>query len=147
MIHFFKNRVRRNGAGPSPDLGNLEIRVMDIVWARGESSVRDVFGKIDRPLAYTTVMTTLERLFKKGLLLREKSGRAFLYSPAFSRDEWERRRAGDLVAAFLDGPRPSRDLLVSSLLDAVGQHDEALLTELEKKIRRRRKELSRRGES
>jgi predicted transcriptional regulator len=147
MIHFFKNRVRRNGAGPSPDLGNLEIRVMDIVWARGESSVRDVFGKIDRPLAYTTVMTTLERLFKKGLLLREKSGRAFLYSPAFSRDEWERRRAGDLVAAFLDGPRQSRELLVSSLLDAVGQHDEALLTELEKKIRRRRKELSRRGES
>jgi predicted transcriptional regulator len=147
MIHFFKNRVRRNGAGPSPDLGNLEIRVMDIVWARGESSVRDVFGKIDRPLAYTTVMTTLERLFKKGLLLREKSGRAFLYSPAFSRDEWERRRAGDLVAAFLDGPRQSRELLVSSLLDAVGQHDEALLSDLEKKIRRRRKELSRRGES
>jgi predicted transcriptional regulator len=92
-------------------------------------------------------MTTLERLFKKGLLLREKSARAFLYSPAFSRDEWERRRAGDLVAAFLGGPQPSRELLVSSLLDAVGQHDEALLSDLEKKIRRRRKEISRRGES
>jgi predicted transcriptional regulator len=148
MIRFFKNRFRGNSsAAPSPDLGNLEMRVMEILWARGESSVRDVFGKIGRPLAYTTVMTTLERLFKKGLLLREKSGRAFLYSPAFSRDEWERRRAGDLVAAFLGGPQPSRELLVSSLLDAVGQHDEALLSDLEKKIRRRRKEISRRGES
>jgi predicted transcriptional regulator len=148
MIHFFKNRIRGNSsAAASPDLGNLEIRVMEILWTRGESSVRDVFEKIDRPLAYTTVMTTLERLFKKGLLLRDKSGRAFLYSPAFSREEWERRRAGDLVAAFLGGPQPSRELLVSSLLDAVGQYDEALLSELEKKIRRRRKEISRRGES
>jgi predicted transcriptional regulator len=147
MIHFFKNRIRGNGADFSPVLGSLEIGVMEILWARGESSVRDVFRKIERPLAYTTVMTTLERLFKKGLLLREKSGRAFLYSPAFTREEWERRRAGDLVAAFLDGPRPSRELLVSSLLDAVGQRDEALLSDLEKRIRRRRKELSRRGES
>ena len=148
MIRFFKNRIRRNtAAAPSAELGNLEIRVMEILWVRGESSVRDVFQKIGRPLAYTTVMTTLERLFKKGLLLREKSGRAFLYSPAFSREDWERRRAGDLVAAFLGGPQPSRELLVSSLLDAVGQHDEALLSELEKKIRRRRKEIARRGDS
>jgi predicted transcriptional regulator len=147
MIHFFKNRIRGNGSASPPELGNLEIHVMEILWARGQSSVRDVFERIGRPLAYTTVMTTLERLFKKGLLLREKSGRAFLYAPAFSRDEWDRRRAGDLVAAFLGGPQPSRELLVSSLLDAVGQHDEALLSELEKKIRRCRKEISRRGES
>jgi predicted transcriptional regulator len=149
MIRFLKTRFTRDGGAPvtAAELGNLEICVMEILWARGESSVREVFEKIERPLAYTTVMTTLERLYKKGLLLREKSGRAFLYSPAFSREDWERRRAGDLVAAFLDGPQPSRELLVSSLLDAVGQHDAALLSDLEKKIRRRRKELSRRGES
>lgn len=149
MIRFLKNRIRGNGGAPvsAAELGNLETRVMEILWARGESSVRNVFEKIERPLAYTTVMTTLERLFKKGLLRREKSGRAFLYSPAFSHEEWERRRAGDLIAAFLGGPQPSRELLVSSLLDAVGEHDKALLSELEKKIRRRRKELSRRGES
>src|SRR5438128_8928980 len=49
-------------------LGPLEITVMEILWQRGESNVRDVAEKLDRPLAYTTVMTTLDRLFKKGLL-------------------------------------------------------------------------------
>ena len=120
---------------------------MELLWARGESSVRDVFEVIDRPLAYTTVMTTLERLFKKGLLHRWKSGRAFLYSPAFDRAEWERRRAGGLISAFLPVRNGSRELFVSSLLDAIGEHDAALLDEIEKKIRRRRKELSERGGS
>jgi predicted transcriptional regulator len=93
-------------------------------------------------MSYTTVMTTLDRLFKKGLLEREKSERAFLYSPLLSSQDWERRRAGDLVAGFLSGP-DSRDLLLSSLVDAVGQHDAMLLDELEEKIRRKRRELSR----
>jgi predicted transcriptional regulator len=141
---FFPNH--RDPESPS-SLGSLETRVMELLWARGESSVRDVFESITRPLAYTTVMTTLERLFKKGLLHRCKSGRAFLYSPAMDREEWERRRAGGLVAAFLDGRNGSRELLVSSLLDAIGRHDAALLDELERKIRRRRKQLNDRSDS
>jgi predicted transcriptional regulator len=120
---------------------------MAVLWSLGESSVQGVCGKIDSPRAYTTVMTTLERLFKKGLLARRKSGRAFLYSPLLTREEWERRRAEGLVASFLEGAEPSRELLVSTLLDAVGQHDEALLDELEQEIRRRRKELLERGKS
>jgi len=72
---------------------------------------------------------------------RQKSERAFLYSAHLSSQEWERRRAGDLVAGFLAGPQPSRELLLSSLVDAVGQHDALLLDELEEKIRRKRREL------
>jgi len=128
-------------------LGPLEIHVMEVVWADGECSVRDVVEKLDSKLAYTTVMTTLDRLFKKGLLNRQKSERAFLYSPRLSSQEWERRRAGDLVAGFLAGPEPSRDLLLSSLVDAVGQHDAMLLDELEEKIRRKREELARAGQA
>lgn len=124
-------------------LGPLEMQVMDVVWKVGRCSVRDVVEKLNSKLAYTTVMTTLDRLFKKGLLAREKEERAFLYSPALSSEEWERRRAGDLVAGFLAGPQPSRDLLLSSLVDAVGQHDAVLLDELEAKIRKKRQELSR----
>jgi predicted transcriptional regulator len=123
-------------------LGPLEINVMEVIWAHGDSSVRDVVEKLDSNLAYTTVMTTLDRLFKKGLLDRQKSERAFLYTPRLSSKEWERRRAGDLVAGFLAGPEPSRDLLLSSLVDAVGQHDAMLLDELEEKIRLKREELS-----
>ena len=123
-------------------LGPLEIRVMEILWTAGQSSVRDVVEKLERKLAYTTVMTTLDRLFKKGMLARQKSERAFLYLPRLSNREWERQRAGDLVAGFLAGPQPVRDLLLSSLVDAVGQHDAVLLDQLEEKIRKKRKELS-----
>jgi predicted transcriptional regulator len=149
VIGFLKNRFRKHTdeLSPEPALGKLEMRVMEIVWTLGQANVHEVNRRIDTPRAYTTVMTTLERLFKKGLLTREKSGRAFIYAPAVAREEWERRRAGNLVASFLNGPQPSRELLVSTLLDVVGEHDKNLLDELEKKIRLRRKELSAGGKS
>jgi len=104
-------------------LGRLETKVMEILWHRGECSARDVVPLLQRPLAYTTVMTTLDRLFKKGLLRRRKVDRAYLYSATLTQPE----------------------LLVSYLVDAVGQYDEALLSELEKKIREKRRELERRN--
>jgi len=124
-------------------LGHLEHRVMELLWAHGECSVHDVVERLGRPLAYTTLMTTLDRLFKKDLLVRRKSERAFLYAPRWTRAEWEQKRTGDFVAGFLAGPQPSGDLLISSLVEAVGRYDTALLDELEKKIRNKRKELRR----
>jgi predicted transcriptional regulator len=148
MIRFLKNRFgRQRGADQLFSLGRLEFRLMQILWSRGESNVRDVIQGLDRPLAYTTVMTTLDRLYKKGLLERRMPERAFLYSARMSREEWERTRAGSLVADFLAGPPPARDLLLSSFLEAVGEHDAKLLDELEKKIRQKRKDLNRRGPS
>ena len=147
MIRYLKNRIARSAdQSQSLALGALELELMEFLWSRGESSVREVVRQLSRPLAYTTVMTTLDRLFKKGLLDRHKSDRAFLYSPHLSRQEWERQCAGSLVAGFLSGPSPSRELLLSCLLDAVGEHDARLLDELEKKIRCRRKELIRQGQ-
>lgn len=144
VLRFLKNRFARHTARHAGlALGSLELELMEIVWSRRECSVRDVVDALRRSLAYTTVMTTLDRLYKKGLLERHKAQRAFLYSPSLSRQDWERRRAGNLVADFLSGPRPSRELLLSCLLDAVGTHDAALLDELEKKIRLRRKEIQR----
>lgn len=124
-------------------MGHLELTVMEILWARGESSVHDVAERLERPLAYTTVMTTLDRLFKKGLLDRRKFDRAFFYTPLLSRMEWEQRRAGEFAAGFLSGPPPSRDLLLSCFVDAVSKQDEALLDELEKKIKLKRREIER----
>src|SRR5215472_8681872 len=146
MIRFLKERllVRKQDGLP---LGRLEFQLMQILWSRGESSVREVAHKLERHLAYTTVMTTLDRLYKKGLLSRRMQDRAFLYSAQMTREEWERKRAGNIVAGFLTGPRPSRDLLLSSFLDAIGEQDARLLDELEKKIRRKRRELFRRGPS
>jgi predicted transcriptional regulator len=120
MIQLFKLRT-------TPfDLGHLEAKVMEILWARGESTVRDVVDRMTRPLAYTTVMTTLDRLFKKGLLDRRKEDRAFYYSAQFSRNEWETKRA---------------DTLISCLVESAGSQDTALLEDLESRIRMKRIEL------
>ncbi|HEV3221041.1 MAG TPA: BlaI/MecI/CopY family transcriptional regulator [Candidatus Acidoferrales bacterium] len=146
MFHLWKKRISNRSEAASSLLGHLEESVMEVLWAAGESSVRAVADHLERPLAYTTVMTTLDRLYKKGLLERRKSDRAFLYSPKLSRDDFARARAGDLVAGFLAGPQPSRELLVSCFLDAVGRHDEEALGELEQKIRDRRRLLRRRGQ-
>ena len=146
MIRFLKKRI----LGSKPEglpLGRLELELMRILWSRGETSVRDAVSQLERPLAYTTVMTTLDRLYKKGFLSRRMLDRAFFYNAQMTREEWERKRAENIVARFLAGPRPSRDLLLSSFLDAVGQHDARLLDELEKKIRKKRKELCRKSSS
>ena len=121
------------------DLGPLEKSVVELLWASGESSVQDVTQRLERPLAYTTVMTTLDRLFKKGVLDRRLAERAFQYKPRFSRQEMERRQASAFVDGFLT--RESGELLFSCLVDAVGKYDAALLDELEEKIRRKRKEI------
>jgi len=147
MFKLWKRRTASsNDSGGFSPLGHLEESVMEILWTTGESNVRAVTDHLDRPLAYTTVMTTLDRLYKKGLLERRKFERAFLYSPKLTRDEFTRARAGDLVAGFLAGPQPSRELLVSCFLDAVGQHDDEVLGELERKIRDQRRRLRRRGQ-
>jgi predicted transcriptional regulator len=144
LVHFFK---RRSDPVTPSTLGHLEMTLMELLWSGGEGNVRDVAQRLGRPLAYTTIMTTLDRLFKKGLLERRKSDRAFIYAPRFSRREWEHKLAGDFVAGFLERPQPSGELLISCLVEAVGQHDESLLAELEKKIRIKRKELGRRRKS
>ena len=116
---------------------------MEALWDRGEGSVHDVAGWLDRPLAYNTVMTTLDRLYKKGLLGREKRDRAYFYLPRLSRLAWRQRQAESLVSGFLSTGGDPSDLLVSCLIDAVGRHDAALLDGLEARIRLKREELDR----
>lgn len=127
---------------PLTNLGPLEKEVMDIIWRNGEGNVREVVSQMQRKLAYTTVMTTLDRLYKKGLLQRDKAERAYVYSPILSREDWSRNRAGEVMAGLLAGPMESRSLLLSCLVDAVGTHDTTLLDDLERKIQEKREELA-----
>jgi predicted transcriptional regulator len=120
----------------------LEKEVMDIIWRCGGGNVREVVSQMQRKLAYTTVMTTLDRLYKKGLLQRDKADRAYIYSPILTREDWSRNRAGEVMAGLLDSPMESRSLLLSYLVDAVGTHDATLLDELERKILEKREELA-----
>jgi predicted transcriptional regulator len=121
----------------SVTLGSLEAQVMEVLWTRGECKVREVMRTLDRDLAYTTVMTTLDRLFRKKLVDRRKSTRAYIYSPRLTCQEWKNRLARDVVARLLAGPQSSREALIACLLEAVGTQD-ALLLEFQKEIRKRR---------
>ncbi len=136
-----------NGSVRQPNLGPLENSVLEILWERGESNVHQVIERLGRPLAYTTVMTTLDRLYKKGLLERRKQERAFFYSPRMTRAAFEQQAAADVVAGYLARPHPAGEVLISSLVDVMGQLDEALLDELEKKVQAKRKELDQRRQS
>lgn len=71
-------------------LGQLEAAVMQHLWSAGEPvSVRGMLETLiqERPLAYTTVMTVMDNLHSKGLVVREKQGKAYLYTPATTREE------------------------------------------------------------
>ncbi|HEY7510053.1 MAG TPA: BlaI/MecI/CopY family transcriptional regulator [Vicinamibacteria bacterium] len=119
---------------PPDDLGPLERVVLEQVWkGAGDVTVREVSAGLPRPLAYTTVMTTLDRLYRKGLLSRRKDGRAFRYAARSTPEQFAtgllRRWLGRLA-----GGGPVRPLL-ASLVDAVSEHDAALLPELERLVR------------
>src|SRR5713101_3459576 len=119
-------------------LGVLEREVMGVVWSQGEVSVREACGRLRSVVAYTTVMTTMDRLFKKGLLTRRKVGRAFVYRATASRAEIEGAVATELVHSLLQ--REGEPLpVLSSLVDAVSDRDRALLDELERLIREKRR--------
>ena len=119
-------------------LGSLERDVMALVWRRGELNVRDACDELGSIVAYTTVMTTMDRLFKKGLLTRRKVGRAFVYRASASRAEIEGAVATELVHSLLQ--REGEPLpVLSSLVDAVSDRDRALLDELERLIREKRR--------
>jgi len=124
-------------------LGALEREVMAVVWAAGEISVREACGRLGSSVAYTTVMTTMDRLFKKRLLARRKVGQAFVYRAVATRDELEDVIAAEVVDSLLrrhaDEPLP----VLSSLVDAVSDRDRSLLDELERLIREKRRAIDR----
>lgn len=90
----------RPGPSDVPRLGELESRVMEVLWdGGGWSTPGEVLGILEeeRDLAYTTVMTTLVRLWHKDLLARRKDGRAYAYHPNQTREEWTGRVMTDLL--------------------------------------------------
>ena len=121
-------------------LGPLERAVMDTIWRGGRLSVREVQAQLANPSAYTTVMTTLDRLFKKGLVQRSATGAPF-YSAAIERHELETSMTTGLLNGMLSsGPRATRPFL-ANLVDAVGDTDNALLDQLEQLVRDKRERI------
>jgi predicted transcriptional regulator len=121
-------------------LGPLEKRVLQLMWGhRRAVTVRHMQLKFPN-LAYTTLMTTLDRLYRKGVLLRRRHGRAFLYEPRCSQDvllsEIVSHHVADLLAAH-----DANAAILSTLVHVVGRKDVALLDELDALIQVERARL------
>jgi predicted transcriptional regulator len=90
----------------TPPLHELETEVMDEVWRQGSATVRDVLhalnGRSDKQRAYTTIMTILARLERKGVLDRQKQGKGFVYTARATRDEYLQSRAQAEVEALVE---------------------------------------------
>src|SRR6266446_1852257 len=132
----------------SSQLGPLEERLLEALWERGHATVRDLLNS-DGPcqhLAYTTVMTTLDRLFKKNLLSREAEGRAFRYSPRLTREALHREAAGDAFRQLLDAS-PAPELPLSYFVEILSERDAQLLDDLKQAVESKRRELRGKGKA
>jgi predicted transcriptional regulator len=121
-------------------LGPLERKILEEVWSRQSLTVRELLADGKIGLAYTTVMTTLDRLFKKGLLERTEEGRAFRYSARCTPAEVPRFVAVSGMRRWLESAQPS-SLPLSYFVEAVSAHDTRLLDELRALVEQRRLEL------
>jgi predicted transcriptional regulator len=83
----------------------LELLCLRTLWLLEEGNVSDVRRVVSesRPLAYTTIMTVLDRLLRKGMIVRRKVGRSFVYAPTASRDTMRRIAVRELIDGFFDG--------------------------------------------
>jgi predicted transcriptional regulator len=119
-------------------LGTLERKVLEEVWRLGEVTVRDVLASFGDAFAYTTLMTTLDRLYKKGYLDRRKVERAFAYKAHLSREELEIGMTGDVITGLIDGATRNVEPVLACIVDAVGEKDRELLDDLERLIKEKR---------
>ncbi|AKU96251.1 Transcriptional regulator, MecI family [Labilithrix luteola] len=126
-----------------PRLGELEIEVLELVWSARKVDVREAHRRLGEPRGITsnTVQSALERLFRKGLLERERIGHAYQYSAALSRDEFRARAAaqavGELHGAQADG-------VLAAFVEMAAKADRANLDRLEAIISAARAKRARR---
>ena len=131
-LRGFKTGAR--GAGRV--LGDLETSVMELLWRAPEQTVVDVEERLreKRDIAHTTVQTTLDRMHRKGYLTREKQGKAFVYAPRYTREEFELGVAQEVLGALL---RQFTEPALSAFVELVSE-DAGTLDQLEQMIREKR---------
>lgn len=102
------------------DLAPLELDCMNTLWPMGEGTVRQIRDQLAgrRPRAYTTIMTIMDRLARKGVVERRKFGRAYIYRPSLSAEEARSQALGQVVENFFGG---SREALLSQLVGSSAQ--------------------------
>ncbi len=116
-------------------LGPLELEVMKVIWSREEGTVQDVLTVLNKQnnYAYTTIMTIMNRLDKKGILTRSKLGKGYLYKSCYNPNELIQQNSSEQVEHLL---HHYGDMAISQFVDAVGHNPDQLnkLKELIQKL-------------
>ncbi len=126
-------------------LGDLEKAVLDLMWTKGALTVREALTLLNEKVkkqeqyAYTTIMTTMDRLAKKNILAKRLEGRGYSYEPALTKSEFAGRQALlQLENAYGRFGRPA----LASFVEAIENVDPALIDQLRRELERRDKETS-----
>ncbi|MCI0617823.1 BlaI/MecI/CopY family transcriptional regulator [bacterium] len=129
-----------NKKGLRKILGELEAQIMEIIWSRGEVTVRQVHEKLEskRGIAYTTVMTVMSRLAEKGLLRQIRSGMAFVYQPVYSKEEFMQGSVKKILRGLVqDFSEPAIHQFVESVHETQPEKIEELARLVELKRRKK----------
>jgi predicted transcriptional regulator len=121
----------------SPLSGELELPLMEILWTKGSMKGRDLYEEIraTKRIAYTTALTVLGRLSKKGFIRKDRESGTILFIPAVSRDAYRSALTGDLLRRAFE---VSPDLAVSAFTDIFSEMEGNEMTRLEKLIAKKR---------
>lgn len=143
LAHYLRPTQAANRlSGIMHGVGPLELHLLQVMWRLKSATVREVLeSERDRELALTTIASTLDRLFHKGLLNRTSGlKKSYLYTPRYTEEELTSALVGEYVHDLLK-TSASPELPLSYLVDAVTKTDARLLDELEKMLEKKRQEL------
>lgn len=121
------NTFHLNHQGLARLFGELEAKIMKVIWSLEEPTVQDVVVRLGKKANYKTVMTVMNRLVEKGFLERRKVSRAYIYLPHFTRDELMSRLSRQVLDGLITDFGPT---VLTQFVDAVAETDQARLTEL-----------------
>lgn len=141
-VGFYRNMIRkRSSSNILPNtLGELELLVLEALWQQPHLDAKMVCGRIPshKQPSLNTVQSTLERLYKKGLVDRIKNGHAYSYFASVSRSNLLGRLMGDVIHLLHDG---RLETILSSFVNVAADLDERSLNDLEALIARKKREL------
>ena len=120
--------------------GELEARIMGVIWEIGEPTVGDVCARLGTDCNYKTVMTVMNRLVDKGILSRRRMGRAFSYAPCADRETFLAQVSRNVMEGLIED---FGDLAIAQFVSAVDRIDSAQLAELQELIQARMDEGNR----
>jgi predicted transcriptional regulator len=139
---FSRSKAHNSMAYIRGTLGPLERQVMEILWRKKDCSVRDVLDRLPRAKAYTTVMTTLTRLFSRNLATRIRVDRKFVYSARVSHIELDYLMAQRVLSCLLEVQARSQapERVSAYILNGIFRHDPKMFERVVRNLRSRKPE-------